>query len=221
MTSEALFGDIIALLANLSFSEGGFPTKFKQASVTPLLKGHSLDKSVPSDYGPISNLNFISKIIERLFLAHFQAIRPLFWRLQSPHFNKYQFAYRPGCSTETALQLLMDRIFSTSDEGTLLVSLDLSAAFDMIDYAVLLERLTCSFGVTGTVHSWIESYLCGRSQSVRIGGHSSSVTSCLWVCLKALCASRLCPWATTLFYLHLTSGNNSSSTQRFPAAVCR
>ena len=78
------------------------------------------------------------------------------------------------------MQLLMDRIFSTSDEGrlTLLVSLDLSAAFDMIDHAVLLERLTCSFGVTGTVHSWIQSYLCGRSQSVRIGGHSSSVTSC-------------------------------------------
>ena len=51
------------------------------------------------------------------------------------------------------MQLLMDRIFSTSDKGrlTLLVSLDLSAAFDMIDHAVLLERLTCSFGVTGTV----------------------------------------------------------------------
>ena len=49
---------------------------------------------------------------------------------------------------------------------TLLVSLDLSVAFDMIDHAVLLERLTCSFSVTGTVHSWIQSYLCGRSQSV-------------------------------------------------------
>jgi len=77
----------------------------------------------------------------------------------------------------------------------------------MIDHAVLLERLTCSFGVTGTVHSWIQSYLCGRSQSVRIGGHSSSVTSCS---VGVPQGSVLGP--LLFFYLHLTSGNNSSST---------
>jgi len=48
----------------------------------------------------------------------------------------------------------------------------------MIDRAVLLKRLTYSFGVTSIVHSWIQSYLCGRTQSVCIGGHSSAVTSC-------------------------------------------
>jgi len=172
---KSVFGDIIAHLADLSFSEGRFLAIFKQASVTPLLKGHSLDKSAASSYRPISILNFISKVLERLFLARFQA-----HILASPNFNKYQSACRAGCSTETALQLLMDRIFSTSDEGrlTLLVSPDLSAAFDMIDHAVLLKRLTCGFGVTGIVHSWIQSYLCGRYQSVRIGGHSSAVTSC-------------------------------------------
>ena len=57
---QSVFSDIIAHLANLSFCEGTFPSKFKQASVTPLIKGHSLDKSVPSNYRPISNLNFIS-----------------------------------------------------------------------------------------------------------------------------------------------------------------
>ena len=52
------------------------------------------------------------------------------------------------------MQLLLDQIFTTSDEGklTMLVSLDLNAAFDMIDHVVLLKRLACSFGVTGTVH---------------------------------------------------------------------
>jgi len=147
---QSVFSEIIANVANLSFSEGRFPDKFKQASVTPLLKARSLDKSVPSNYRPISNLNFISKVLERLFLSRFQP-----HILDSPYFNKYQLAYRPGCSTETALQLLLDRIYSTSDEGkpTLLISPDLSAAFDTVDHATLLKRLSCSFGVAGVVHS--------------------------------------------------------------------
>jgi len=74
---KSVFGDIIAHLANLSFSEDRFPAKFKQASVTPLLKGCSLDKSAPSSYRPISNLNFISKDYSWL------VFRPTFWRLQT------------------------------------------------------------------------------------------------------------------------------------------
>jgi len=75
------------------------------------------------------------------------------------------------------LQLLLDRIYSMSDEERpiLLVSLDLSAAFDMVDHATLLKRLSCSFGVSGVVYSWIESYLYGRTQSVHMGSHSSAV----------------------------------------------
>ena len=145
------------------------------------MKGHSLDKSVPSSYRPISNLNFISKVLERLFLARFQA-----HILASLNFDKY----RTGCSAETVLQLLDHTTdFFYSDEGklTLLVSLDLSAAFDMIDRAVLLKRLTCSFGVTGTVHSWTQFYLCGRTRWW-------TLISCnLMLCG---CASGLCPWAT-------------------------
>jgi len=159
-------------LANLSFAEGKFPDVFKQASVTPLIKGQFLDKSVPSNYRLISNLNFISKILKCLFLSRFQS-----HILTSPNFNKNQSAYRPGCSTETTLQLLLD--IGTADAGklTLLVSLDLSAAFDTIDHAVLLKHLNCSFSITGTVHSWLQSYLSGRTQSVRTGTHSSLATS--------------------------------------------
>jgi len=100
--------------------------------------------------------------------------------LNSSNFNQYQCAYRPGCSTETALQLLLDCIYSTADAGkpTLLLSLDLSTAFDTIDHTLLLKCLTYSFGVTGSVHSLIQCYLTDRTQSVRIGSHSSPVTSC-------------------------------------------
>ena len=126
---------------------------------------------MPFNYRPISNLNFISKILERLFLSRFQSNI-----LKSPNFNIYQSAYRLHCST---VQLL-DRIYSAADDGkpTLLISLDMSGAFDTIDHSVLLKRLSCSFGVAGNGLSWIQSYLTGRTQSVRIGSHSSRPNPC-------------------------------------------
>ena len=155
LNNQAVFSEIIAHIAHLSFLEGRFTATFKHASVTPLLKGHALDKSVPSNYMPISNLNFISKVLERLFLSRFQA-----HILASLNFNQYQSAYRPGCSTETALQLLLDRIYSQSDEGkpTLLISLDLSSAFDVIDHVILLNEL----------YRDLENWLRGLSRSLKL-----------------------------------------------------
>ena len=191
-----VFSEIIAHLANLFFVEGNFRTLFKRALVTPLIKGQSLDKSVPFNYTPISNLNFVSKILERLFLSRFQP-----HILTSSNFSKYQSAYRPGCSTETALQLLLDNIYSTADDGrpTLLVSLDFSAAFDTNDHAVLHKCLNCSFGILGTVYSWLQSYLTGRTQSVRT---VHSLISCYSI--SSQCSPRLCPLAATFFHLHFT-----------------
>ena len=55
---------LITRLINLSFQDGCFPEKFKQAQVTPLLKKPGLDENDPSSYRPISNLNTMGKIIE-------------------------------------------------------------------------------------------------------------------------------------------------------------
>ena len=64
-----------------------------------------------------------------------------------------------------------------NQEIACLVLLDLSAAFDMVDTGILLQRLTNRFGITGTVKTWIASYLTDRSQKVKIGSsESSSVT---------------------------------------------
>jgi len=101
------FSEIIVRLANLSFSEGKFPSTFKQATVIQLIKGHSIDNLAPSNYRPISNFSFISKILERLFLARFQS-----HILNSSNCNQYQSAYRPGCSTETALQKFSSTAFT-------------------------------------------------------------------------------------------------------------
>ena len=85
-------------MANLSFFEGTFPSVFKTAVVTPRLKKAGSDPDSPENYRPISNLNNISKILERLFLARIQQ-----HITTCANFNQFQSAYRPQYSTETAL----------------------------------------------------------------------------------------------------------------------
>ena len=53
----------------LSLSEGSFPNTFKHALVKPLLKKHNLPQEELSSYCPISNLNFVSKVLERIIHA--------------------------------------------------------------------------------------------------------------------------------------------------------
>ena len=144
------------------------------AFVSPLIKRPDLDPSLPANYRPISNLNNISKLIEKLFLA-----RLLPHVTSSDNFNPLQSAYRPLHSTETALLFTLDSIYRAADQGhpTVLVSLDLSAAFDTIDHHILLSRLFTSFGIRGSVIDWLSTYLSGRTQCVVVGQARSALTT--------------------------------------------
>lgn len=167
-----VFSELISRLANLSFAEGVFPDCFKQATVTPLLKKPGLDPSQLTNFRPISNLNTISKILERLFLS---VLYPHV--CNSPAFNPMQSAYRPFHSTESALLHTLNHIYTSADQHrqpTMLVSLDLSAAFDTIDHSLLISRLNCSFGVRGVALAWLSSYLSNRTQIVQINSTSSN-----------------------------------------------
>ena len=130
----------------------------------------SLDPNELKNFRPISNLPFISKIIEKLVLVqishHLSANNLL---------NQFQSAYRPGHSTETALLKIVNDLLLSLDDGkiSILASLDLSAAFDTIDHNILLHRLQHDFGLSGTVLDWFSAYLSGRIQSVSVHSHTS------------------------------------------------
>ena len=169
------FAPVIAHMANLSFQQCRFPAAFKTAQVLPLLKKPTMDKDEMSSYRPISNLTTVSKVIERLVL---ERLRPHL--LASPSYPRLQSAYRCGHSTETALLHVLNTVYAAADDrkATVLVGLDLSAAFDTISHVVLVGRLEQQFGVDGGALSWLRSYLTDRQQFVKLGEHSSDVMHC-------------------------------------------
>ena len=89
-----------------------------------------------------------------------------------------QSAYRANYSTETALVRVCNDINTALDiyKEVILVLLDLSSAFDMIDHEILISRLADSFGIRGTVFRWIKSYLYNRTQSIVIGDAQSVIS---------------------------------------------
>ena len=93
--------------------------------------------------------------------------------------SDFQSAYRPHRSTETALLKVTNDLLSAMDDGkiSVLVLLDLSAAFDTIDHEILLHRLHNVFGFGDTVLSWFQSYLENRTQTVDVHGKHSTPAS--------------------------------------------
>ena len=138
---------VITRTINLSLEEGKFPSEWKGALVKPKQKKADLDL-IKENFRPLSNLQFLSKLTEKAVaqqtLSHIVA-HDLFPDLQS--------AYRRNCSTETALLRVRNNILFNMNRQhvTLLVFLDLSAAFDTIDHLTLLDRLKDKFGMDGVV----------------------------------------------------------------------
>ena len=91
-------------------------------------------------------------------------------------FDKFQSGFRHQHSTETALLRVTNDILMHADAGehSILVLLDLRAAFDTIDHSIMLDRLNKWVGISGTALEWFSSYLSNRSFSVSFGDCISS-----------------------------------------------
>ncbi len=154
-------------IVNDSLGTGVVPAALKTATLTPVPKKHNADLDNLNNYRPISNLPFLAKILERvvaLQLHNHLIVNNLFEPLQS--------GFRKFPSTETALVKVTNDLLIASDFGSLsiLILLDLSAAFDTVNHIRLLNCLENVFGVSETVLTWFRSYLTDRQQFVYMKG---------------------------------------------------
>jgi len=90
-TTVDVMASALAMLANLSFSTGVFPSRYKLGHVTPLLKKPGLCSTDPANYRPVTNLSTFPKILEKLALNR---VRPHV--LSSGRLNMYQSAIPTG-----------------------------------------------------------------------------------------------------------------------------
>ncbi len=163
---------LITSIMNTSMQSGVFPSSFKTAIIRPHIKKPNLDHEDLKNYRPVSNLHFLSKILEKLVANR---IDEHLGRNQLHDPN--QSAYRKKHSTETAMIRISNDIIQGLDQGkqTMLASLDLSAAFDTVDHQIFLHRLKTAFGVNNVVLSWFHSYLQDRQYNVCIKETLSSL----------------------------------------------
>lgn len=167
---SASLSTVLSVIINASFETGVFPSTEKIAIVKPLLKT-SKDPDQLSSYRPLYNTSMLAKILEKAclrqitkHLSNFEAI------------PRYQSAYRKFHSVETVINRIYNDLIVSKARGncTMLVMLDLTAAFDTVNHSILLNDLKL-LGIGGVVWKWFKSYLEDRKFTVEIGNASSQI----------------------------------------------
>lgn len=161
----------ITRIINLSLQNNCFLSVWKEALITPLIKKPS-EGTQYSNYRPVSNLAFISKVVESV------VTKELTDYLENNNLLPSNFsAYRKLHSTETALLKVMADALCKADSQyiTMLLMLDMSAAFDTVDCDILSDILENRMGISGNVKQWLLNYMRDRKFRVKAGGSVSDL----------------------------------------------
>ena len=154
-------------LFNKSLSSGEVPSVWREQWVNPMFKTGS--KCDAGNYRPVSLTCITSKIMERIFCSHVRD------HLDSHSvLSPFQHVFRYKHSCETQLLLTVHGIASIHDSNIQvdIGILDFSKAFDVVPQQRLLNKLD-HYGINGSIHAWIGSFLGRHSQKVVMDGHKS------------------------------------------------
>lgn len=162
---------VITQLCNLCITEGVFPNSFKKAVVHPIYKGGG-DQSSVGNYRPISVLNILSKILEKVLNK-----RLLDYLEHEKILSDNQYGFRKGKSTEDAVLRLTETVSRVLDKKKKCagIFIDLKKAFDTVSIPLLLKKLE-DVGVRGTALNIFSDYLTNRTQCVKINNITSEST---------------------------------------------
>ena len=165
-------------IVNLSLLSGSMDG-LKTGVLDPLIKELNswTDTENYKNYRPVTNLVLISKLVERVV-----QIRLEDHMIRNSLLTTKNYAYRKAHSTELLLLKVVNDLYSSFDMNmpSVVVLLDLSAAFDTVDHNKLLSILEKEIGIAGTALKWFESFLKGRSQKVKIGSTYSEEIELLY-----------------------------------------
>ena len=119
-----------------------------------------------TSYRPVSNLHYLSKLVEKAMLAQINSHCST-----NNLLHDYQSAYRENRSCEIMLLKLVNDILWAMERKnvTALTALDLSTAFDMVNHEILLFTPNYNFGIDGTALELVRSYLAPREMKIKIG----------------------------------------------------
>ena len=158
----------LLIICTHSLSSGVVSPSFKRAAITPVIK--SGDRSVPSNYRPISLTSVISKVLERIIRKQVSSFID-----KKDFLNGTQHGFRSGRSCLSALLNVFDDTMHMLDGGGSvdMVYLDFSKAFDKVDHGILLHKLK-ALGITGNLRMWFYNFPTNRSNFVRLPGGIST-----------------------------------------------
>ena len=144
-----------------------FPEYWKEAIVKPLHKKGA--KNDLKNYRPVSLLCVSGMILEAVIKEQIQD-----YLEQTGKLGIFQFGYRKHKSTSTAVNTMICKAKNDMNSGSLTAALmfDMSAAFDTVEKDTVLNKLKL-LGVSEETIKWINSYLSGRKQRVKIDDEES------------------------------------------------
>ena len=166
-----LIEDALLHLINLSIRKHTFAKSWKPQLIFPLhKKGDKLDVE---NYRPVSHLVEIGKMVE--YAVYVQAVEHFTENLL---FHENLHGSLTGHSTATALIQVIDMWLEASEKTQLSATLllDQSAAYDLVDHQILLQKLRV-YNFDESAISWFQSYLSKRTQIVQVESKQSMSSS--------------------------------------------
>ena len=153
-------------------AQGDVPDEWQQANVSPVFKkGEKYDAA---NYRPVSLTCICCKTLEHILVSNINKHLALDSILAD-----CQHGFRSQRSCETQLVQFVHDIISNLDgavnrghKQTDLIIIDLAKAFDKVPHRRLIPKLGY-YGIRGSIHKWVNSWLSGRTQKVVLDGQAS------------------------------------------------
>ena len=163
----------LCILFNKSLESGVIPDDWKKAEVIAIFKKGT--RSDPGNYRPVSLTCVLCKLLESF-------VRDAIVKQMNEYglYSDDQHGFRTKRSCVTQLLEVMEILTDCIEEGNPIdiIYLDFKKAFDSVPHQRLLIKLK-SYGILGNVYNWVESFLTGRTQRVRVGRDMSNCTDVL------------------------------------------